>query len=411
MENLETQLKKIKRGAVEIVPENELKEKLKESIKSNTPLIVKAGFDPTAPDLHLGHTVLLRKMKHFIELGHKVIFLIGDYTGMIGDPTGKSKTRKQLTEEEVKKNAETYKTQISKVLDINKIEIVFNSKWLSKLTLKDIINLLAKQTVARILERDDFYKRYKNGEDISMVEFLYPLLQAYDSVALKSDIELGGTDQKFNLLLGRTIQKRYNQKGQIAIMMPLLEGIDGKEKMSKSLGNYIALNDTPKDMFGKLMSIPDELILKYMELLTDIPEADIEKYKREMKEGKNPRDIKIILAKEIVTIYYSKEIAEKEEKNFNLIFSKKVIPDDIPELNFYKILDKKKENFTAVEIAYAAAVLNNKNISKSEIKRLIKQGGVLFNNSRVKNEFEKYTLSNDFTVKIGKKILIKHKIK
>ncbi len=409
METLQEQMNKIKRGAVEIVPEQELKEKLKESIENKKPLIIKAGFDPTAPDLHLGHTVLLRKMKHFVELGHRVIFLIGDYTGMIGDPTGKSKTRKQLTEEEVKKNAETYKNQISKVLDINKIEIVFNSEWLGKMDLRDIIGLLAKQTVARILERDDFSKRYKQGEDISMVEFLYPLLQAYDSVALKSDVELGGTDQKFNLLLGRTIQRRYNMPGQVALMMPLLEGIDGKEKMSKSLGNYIALNDTPRDMFGKIMSIPDEMILKYMELLTDIPDNDIKKYKTDMEQGENPKNIKIILAKEIVKIYYGYEQAEKEEKNFELIFAKKSLPDDIPEINLFKVLEKGKDNYAAYEIAYAAMILNNKNISKSEVKRLIRQGGVLFNNSKVANETDAYTLSNDFIIKIGKKILVKHK--
>lgn len=409
MLSVEEQLNLIKRGTVEIISEEELAEKLKNSIKNSNPLTIKAGFDPTAPDLHLGHTVLLRKMKHFQQLGHRVIFLIGDYTGMIGDPTGRSKTRKQLTEDEVKKNAETYKQQISKVLDIDKLVIEFNSKWLGKMSLKDVIELTAKQTVARILERDDFFKRYKSGEDISMVEFIYPLLQAYDSVVLKADVELGGTDQKFNLLLGRNIQRRYGQEPQVIITMPLLEGTDGVEKMSKSFGNYIGIQENPKDMFGKLMSIPDELMFKYFELLTDVPESTIEKYKREIKEGRNPKDIKIILAKTIVEQYYDKETAEKEAKNFELIFSKKQIPDDIPVVNLFKILDKSKEIFNAFEIAYAAATLAGKNISKSEIKRIIKQGGVDFNNSTVKNEFEKTGVTNDMIIRVGKKIIVKHK--
>ncbi len=405
---VEEQLKIIKRGTVEIISEDELANKLEDSIKRKSPLIVKAGFDPTAPDLHLGHTVLLRKMKHFQQLGHKVIFLIGDYTGMIGDPTGRAKTRKQLSEEEVKRNAETYKQQISKVLDINKLVIEFNSRWLGKMSLKDVIELTAKQTVARLLERDDFFKRYKSGEDISMVEFIYPLLQAYDSVKLNADVELGGTDQKFNLILGRTIQKRYNQQPQVIITMPLLEGTDGIEKMSKSFGNYIGIQENPKDMFGKIMSIPDKLIFKYFELLTDIPETTIEKYKEEINQGRNPKDIKIILAKTIVEQYYDKETAEKEEKDFELIFSKKEIPDDIPTVNLFKILDKSKENFNAFEIAHSAASLAGKNISKSEIKRIIKQGGVDFNNSTIKNEFEKFNIIDGMVIRIGKKIIVKH---
>jgi len=342
MKKIEEHIKLIKRGVVELISEDELRKKLENSIKNNNPLIVKAGFDPTAPDLHLGHTVLLRKLKHFQQLGHKVIFLIGDYTAMIGDPTGRSKTRKQLTEDEVKKNAETYKNQISKVLDVNKLEIVFNSKWLSKLNLKDVIELSAKHTVARMLERDDFFKRYKNGDDISMVEFIYPLLQAYDSVVLKADIELGGTDQKFNLILGRTIQQRYGQTPQVVLTMPLLEGTDGVQKMSKSLGNYIGIDENPKDMFGKLMSIPDKLIFKYFELLTDIDEKTIANYKKEMEDGKNPKDFKVILAKSIVEQYYNKEIAENEAKKFEALFSKRQIPDDIDEINLFQKLDKSK---------------------------------------------------------------------
>lgn len=411
MMELKEQLELIKRGAIEIIPEEELKDKLKKSINTKTPLIIKAGFDPTAPDLHLGHTVLLRKLKHFCECGHKVIFLIGDYTGMIGDPTGRSKTRGVLTEEEVKKNAETYKNQISKVLDINKIEIVFNSKWLGSLDLENIIELCSRYTVARMLERDDFIKRYKKGDDISMVEFLYPLLQAYDSVVLKSDIELGGTDQKFNLLLGRTIQKRYGQEGQVILTMPLLEGTDGVEKMSKSLNNYIGIEEDSKDMFGKLMSISDELIFKYMELLTDIPRTQIDEYKDEMKKGKNPRDIKVILAKEIVSRYYDKDTAEKEAKNFEMLFSKKIIHDDIPIFNLYDRLEK-KGSYTAYEITSTAADFLNMDLTGNETKRLIKQGAVSINNKKMTDIFEKVLPpEDDMIIKIGKKSFCRVKVK
>jgi tyrosyl-tRNA synthetase len=401
MLDIKEQLEIIKRGAVEIIEENELIEKL----KKGKPLVVKAGFDPTAPDIHLGHTVLLRKMRHFQQLGHRVVFLIGDYTAMIGDPTGRSKTRKPLTEEEVKKNALTYKEQISKILDVNKLEIRFNSEWLSKLNLKDIIELMSKNTVARILERDDFMKRYKSGSDISLVEFLYPMLQAYDSVALKADIELGGTDQKFNLLLGRIIQKRYEQEPQVIITMPLLEGIDGIEKMSKSLNNYIGITENPKDMFGKIMSIPDNLILKYIELLTDL---DVEKYKKDLENNRNPRDIKMELGIEIVSQYYDKQTAINEAKNFETIFSKREIPEDITTINLFNVLDSSKEFFNAYEVVYAVLKILNKELSKSEIKRIIKQGGVDFNNKKIQNEFEKIKIENNLIIRIGKKIIVKH---
>ncbi|MBN1898716.1 MAG: tyrosine--tRNA ligase [Spirochaetes bacterium] len=406
------QLELIKRGTVEIISEEELIEKIKNSIKTKKPLVVKAGFDPTAPDLHLGHTVLLRKMAHFQELGHRVVFLIGDYTGMIGDPTGRSKTRNQLTEGEVKKNADTYRQQISRILDINKLEIVFNSSWLKKMDLRDIIELSAKQTVARLLERDDFFKRYKNGDDISMLEFLYPLLQAYDSVQLKADIELGGTDQKFNLLLGRTIQKRYDQPPQVILTMPLLEGTDGLEKMSKSYGNYIGINENSKDMFGKIMSIPDTLLFKYLELLTDIDRKTIEQYKKDIAQKRNPKEIKVILAKDIVARYYDNKTADKEETNFNLLFSKKEIPEDIPEIDLFKELDEAGQEYTASAIAYASATLLGKNMSKSEIKRLIKQGGVDFDNEQVKDEwvkFKKSDIKDGMIIRIGKKIIARHR--
>lgn len=401
------QLELLNRGTVEIIPEEEFNSKLKKSIEANKPLIVKAGFDPTAPDLHLGHTVLLRKLKHFVECGHKVVFLIGDYTGMIGDPTGRQKTRVQLTEREVKNNAETYKNQISKILDVKKIEIVFNSTWLRDLNLKDIIELTAKQTVARLLERDDFFKRYKNGDDISMVEFMYPLLQAYDSVALKSDIELGGTDQKFNLLLGRTIQKRYNQEGQVILTMPLLEGTDGVEKMSKSFDNYIGISENSKDMFGKIMSIPDKLIFKYMELLTDISQDNINSYKEDIKKGKNPKDIKILLAEEIVTQYHNKETASKEKENFDLLFSKKVIHEDIPVIKPEDWNDMEK--YTAFQIVSKALNLAGKSISNSEIKRLINQGAVSFDNSKVEGFRQLFKIHDGMVLKIGKKIFLRYK--
>ncbi|MDD5065852.1 MAG: tyrosine--tRNA ligase [bacterium] len=412
MENVNKQLEIIKRGAVEIIAEEELKAKLERSIKTRTPLVIKAGFDPTAPDIHLGHTVLLRKLKHFSDLGHKVIFLIGDYTAMIGDPTGRSKTRKQLNEEEVKKNAETYRTQISRILDMNKIEIRFNSAWLSPLNLKDVIGLTAKQTVARLLERDDFMKRYKAGEDISMVEFMYPLLQAYDSVALKADVELGGTDQKFNLLLGRTIQKRYDQEGQVIMTMPLLEGLDGKDKMSKSLGNYISIRENSRDMFGKIMSLPDGLIFKYMELLTDVPLDKIGIYKDEMKKGKNPRDLKVILGKEIVAMYHDRAAAEKEEKNFEMLFSKKEIPDDLPVKDIQKILSAEGINPTAIAVTDVVVKEAGLKMSKSEQKKVIEQGGFSIDNEKITSPFAVITaLAKECVIKFGKKTFIRNKPK
>ncbi len=410
MESLEKQLEIIKRGTLEIIPEEELKQKLVQSVQTKKPLIIKAGFDPTAPDIHLGHTVLLRKLKHFSDLGHRVVFLIGDYTGMIGDPTGRSKTRIQLTADEVKKNAETYKNQVSKILDINKVEVKFNSEWLNPLHLKDIIELTAKQTVARLLERDDFLKRYKSGDDISMVEFMYPLLQAYDSVALKADIEIGGADQKFNLLLGRTIQKRYGQEAQVIITMPLLEGLDGVEKMSKSLGNYVGISENSKDIFGKIMSLPDELIFKYMELLTDLPLDIVHAYKQEMKNGKNPKDIKLILANEIVKQYYDEETGKKEAKNFEMLFSQKVIPDDIPTINLFDQLVKKEE-YPVSEIIEVSLKMIHKPVSKTEIKRLIAQGAITIGDEKITDIFKTIQITDDLIIKIGKKIYLRHKQK
>src|SRR5205809_5511245 len=300
MNDLHTQLELIKRGAVEVVPEEELLAKL----KRGRPLKIKAGFDPTAPDLHLGHTVLIQKMKQFQELGHEVIFLIGDFTGMIGDPSGKSETRKQLTKEEVLKNAETYKAQIFKILDPQKTVIEFNHRWMEKLDAVSLIELTAKYTVARMLEREDFKQRYQKQQSISIHEFLYPLMQGYDSVVLKADVELGGTDQRFNLLIGRELQREYSQEPQVVLTMPLLEGVDGVQKMSKSLGNYIGINEPPNEQFGKVMSVSDDLMFRYYELLTDVPLAEVQKLRAEIAGGKrHPMDVKADLAVRIITDY------------------------------------------------------------------------------------------------------------
>ncbi|MFZ4553184.1 MAG: tyrosine--tRNA ligase [Burkholderiales bacterium] len=318
----------IRRGSEEILVEAELIDKL----KAGKPLRVKAGFDPTAPDLHLGHTVLINKLRHFQDLGHHVLFLIGDFTGMIGDPTGKNVTRKPLTREEVAENAKTYQKQVFKILDPERTEVVFNADWMGKLSAADMIGLAARYTVARMLERDDFSKRYAGGQPIAIHEFLYPLIQGYDSVALRSDVELGGTDQKFNLLVGRELQKQTGQTPQVVLTMPILEGLDGVQKMSKSLGNYIGIADAPNDMFGKLMSVSDELMWRYMELLSFRPLADIEADRKSVAEGRNPRDIKVAFAQEIITRFHDRAAAEAALADFELRFRAGAIPEDIPEV-------------------------------------------------------------------------------
>jgi tyrosyl-tRNA synthetase len=333
---VERQLQIIKRGTIEIIPEKELISKIERSVKENKPMNIKLGLDPTAPDIHLGHTVVLQKMRQFQDLGHQVIIIIGDFTGRIGDPTGKSETRKQLTEEQVQANAKTYMEQIFRILDPEKTQMRFNSEWLSPLTFVDVIELSAKYTVARMLERDDFTKRYRTGQAIGIHEFFYPLMQGYDSVALEADVELGGTDQKFNILMGRTLQKEYGQEPQIALFMPILEGLDGVQKMSKSLGNYIGIDEAPNDMFGKTMSITDDLILRYFELATHVSLSDIKKMEEEMEQGANPRDYKIRLAKEIIGMFHSSEAADAAEENFKNVFAKNQIPDDIQEKEIAK---------------------------------------------------------------------------
>ncbi|MEI0747746.1 tyrosine--tRNA ligase [Brachyspira pulli] len=389
---VEESIELITRGISEVIGLEEIKEKL----KSGKQLTVKAGFDPTAPDIHLGHTVLLRKMRHFQLLGHKVVFLIGDFTGRIGDPSGKTKTRPRLTLEDVLKNAETYKQQVFKILDPEKTIVEFNSKWLEKMSFADVLGLTSRYTVAQMIERDDFAKRYKNGQPISMMEFLYPLAQGYDSVALECDVELGGNDQKFNLLVGRTLMKEYGLSPQAVVTVPLLEGLDGVEKMSKSLGNYIGIYDSPKDMYGKAMSIPDNLIAKYMELLTDIPIEDIKNYVKAMENGENPRNIKCILAKEIVKIYHGEEEALNAEEEFKRIFSSKGLPDEIEEVK----VNKDDNILNILSICMSSE-------SKSNLKRLVAQGSVTLDNEKI-NDINT-VVSKEGILKVGKRNFFKIK--
>ena len=368
---LEKQLELISRGAVEIIQEAGLAKKLERSIKMNKPLVVKAGFDPTAPDIHIGHTVLLHKMHHFQELGHEVVFLIGDYTAMIGDPSGVSKTRPRLTREEVAQNAKTYERQISKVLDIKKLKIRFNSEWLSRMNGESIAELMSKYSVIRMLERDDFSNRYKQQKPINMLEFLYPLLQGYDSVALKADVELGGMDQKFNLLIGRDLQGSYAQEAQVVITMPLLEGMDGVQKMSKSLGNYIGINEPAQEQFGKVMSISDELMLRYYELLTD---KDVSAIKENLKNGSlHPKDAKKELAITIVAQYHGKDEALNAAGEFEKIFKDKGVPENIQK---YAV---DKDEIGIVDLLTRSGLCQ----SKSEARRLVEQGGVSIDNIKV----------------------------
>ncbi len=364
-------LEQIRRGAEEILVESELVERL----KTGKPLRVKAGFDPTAPDLHLGHTVLLNKLRQFQDLGHEAIFLIGDFTGMIGDPTGKNVTRKPLTRDEVIENARTYEQQIFKILDPEKTLVMFNSSWMNEMSAADLIQLAARHTVARMLERDDFNKRYGAGQPIAIHEFLYPLVQGYDSVALKADVELGGTDQKFNLLVGRQLQEAYGQKPQTVLTMPILEGLDGVQKMSKSLGNYIGIADAPDDMFGKLMSISDELMWRYFELLSFRPLSEISQLRKQMEEGRNPRDIKFELGVEIVARFHSPAAAEQAQQNFVARFQKGAMPDDMPEVE----LAAGAEGIPIANVLKDAGLTS----STSESLRMIRQGAVKLDGEKI----------------------------
>lgn len=390
--NIDKQVELISRGTVEIIRLDELKKKLERAIKENKPLVIKAGFDPTAPDIHLGHTVLLRKMRHFQDLGHDVVFLIGDFTGLVGDPTGQSKTRPRLTREEVKENAKTYEKQVSKVLDTKRLKVIFNSKWFDKMTPYQIAELAGKQTVARVLERDDFSNRYKAGQDISFLEFLYPLFQSYDSVELKSDVELGGSDQKFNMLMGRTIQERYGQEAQVVITMPLLEGLDGVQKMSKSLGNYIGINESAKDMFGKLMSVSDELMYKYYELLTDEDAAVI---KSNVQSGSlHPKQAKINLAKIITAQYHSKVEADKQAEEFDRAFKDKGFPQDIP----LQEITIGNTNILTVLVEGAKLLA-----SRGEAKRKIQEGAVEVDGAKINDINLELAAGKEYKIRVGKK--------
>jgi len=384
-------LNQIKRGSEELLLEAELVKKL----ELGRPLRVKAGFDPTAPDLHLGHTVLLNKMRQLQDLGHHALFLIGDFTGMIGDPTGKNATRPPLSREQVLANAQSYRDQVFKVLDPNKTEVVFNSTWMDKFSAVDLIRLAATHTVAQMLERDDFSKRYKANQPIAIHEFVYPLVQGYDSVALKADIELGGTDQKFNLLMGRELQKHFGQPAQCVLTMPLLEGLDGINKMSKSLGNYIGVTDTPTDMFGKLMSVSDDLMWRYLELLSFRSLAQIEHWRVEVNDGRNPREIKVMLAQEIVARFHTQKAAEDALTEFEARFQKGVLPDDMPEINVVS---------TDGHIAIAN-LLKQANLvaSTSEALRMIDQGGVKLDGEKVSDKALQLKAGAVVVAQVGKR--------
>lgn len=393
----EKQLEIIKRGTTEILLEKELLEKLTKSHKENRPLKIKAGFDPTAPDIHIGHTVLIEKLRQFQELGHEVIFLIGDFTGMIGDPTGKSETRKPLTRDDVLANAETYKEQVFKILDPGKTRIVFNSAWLESMSVTELIKLQAKLTVARMLEREDFKQRFQNQNAIGIHEFIYPLLQGYDSVALEADVELGGTDQRFNLLMGRELQKEYGQPQQIVVMMPLLEGLDGVKKMSKSLNNYVGISESPKEQYGKLLSITDELMIKYYELLSHISIDELNSLKAGLKDGSiHPKKAKEAFAMEIVERYWGKDAALQAKEEFDKVFREGGVPDDIPE---FETWCADNENSLWLPQVMKATVLAS---STGEAMRLIKQGGVSVDGIRIDDPNHKLEIG-EFLIKAGKR--------
>jgi len=399
----EEQLEVLRRGTVQIVSEDELLSKIRSSIKTGRPMRVKLGVDCSAPDIHIGHAVPLRKLRQFQDLGHEVYFIIGDFTGRIGDPSGRSETRKQLSEEEVRKNARTYQEQGHKILDPSKTKMCLNSEWLGALNFADVVRLGATTTVARMLERDDFRERFKQGYPISVHEFMYPLAQAYDSIAIEADIEIGGTDQTFNLLMGRDIQREYGQPPQVVLTLPLLEGTDGVQKMSKSLGNYIGINEPPDEIFGKTMSIPDSMILKYFELATDVPMPEISQMGKEMASGDmNPRDAKMRLAGEIVALYAGKEAGRQARENFIRVFSEKELPEDIP------VWTPDPDSAAAGEMPVAKLlVAAGLAPSSSEARRLCAQGGVRVNDDRVENERFPVRLVPGTIVRVGKRRIIR----
>lgn len=397
---LNEQMDVIKRGTSEIIPEEELVQKIEKSIKEGKQLKIKLGCDPTRPDLHLGHSVVLRKLAQFQDLGHLAILIIGDFTGMIGDPSGRNTSRPPLSLEEARKNGQSYFEQASKILHPEKTKIVYNSEWLGKMSFADVIKLSSKYTVARMLERDDFTKRYKGGIPISIHEILYPLAQAMDSVAIESDVELGGTDQKFNLLVGRDIQREFGIAPQVILTMPLLVGTDGVEKMSKSMDNYIGVNETPKDIFGKSLSIPDELIYTYFELATDVPNEQLNSIKQDLSNKEiNPRDIKRFLARKLVSMYHSEEAAQEAEREFDNIFVKKGLPDEVPEF----VLDSTVNEIDILELIVMVGFAP----SKSEARRLIVQGGVTIDGEKISDFKALVKLNGSQILKVGKRNFIK----
>ncbi|HHD64857.1 MAG TPA: tyrosine--tRNA ligase [Desulfobulbaceae bacterium] len=396
MKTVEEQVALIERGTVDLISREELIKKLTRAREAGRPLAVKAGFDPTAPDLHLGHTVLLQKLKHFQQLGHQIIFLIGDFTGLIGDPTGKSDTRPPLTREDIERNAETYKEQVFKILDPEKTKVVFNSTWLGELSSYEMIRLASRLTVARMLERDDFKKRFESNRPISIHEFLYPLIQGYDSVALGADVELGGTDQLFNLLMGRDLQKSRDQEPQVVLTVPLLEGLDGVNKMSKSLGNYIGISESADDIFGKVLSISDELMFRYYELLSDLSMNEIEQLRQDMETGRiHPKAVKVRLAKELVARFHDQDAAESAERNFDQVFKKHELPDEIPE----------KEIVTEDESVWLPKLLVEAGLvtSTSDGRRMIKQNAVSVDGKKIHDMNTDIPASGTVLLQVGKR--------
>ncbi|CAM4414660.1 tyrosine--tRNA ligase [Paenibacillus phoenicis] len=404
---VERQLQVISRGVVEIVPEDELKQKVIKSVVTGKPLKVKLGLDPSAPDIHIGHTVVMQKLRQFQELGHQVQLIIGDFTGRIGDPTGKSETRKQLTEEDVQRNAETYRQQIFKILDPEKTQVNFNSEWLAPMTFADVVKLSAKVTVARMLERDDFTKRYTSGQPISIHEFFYPLMQGMDSVALESDIELGGTDQKFNLLMGRTLQKEYGKDTQVAIMTPIIEGLDGVQKMSKSLGNYIGIDEAPNEIYGKAMSVPDELMTKYFELVTDLSLEELAELTEGLKSGAvHPRDAKMKLAHTLVRMYHGQEAADAAQEHFVTVFQQRALPEDIEEKEIpaAELVNGKIRLIKLLTLLGFAA-------SNGEARRSIQQGAVKLNEEKISDPNAEVELAGGEIIQVGKRKFAKLSVK
>lgn len=405
-QEVKRQLEVLARGTVEIVPEEALKEKIIDSVITGKPLKVKLGLDPSAPDIHVGHTVVLQKLRQFQQFGHTVQLLIGDFTGMIGDPTGKSETRKQLTREDVERNADTYKKQMFKILDPEKTEVHYNSKWLGAMTFADVVQLASTLTVARMLERDDFSKRYEAGFPIHIHEFFYPLMQGYDSVALESDVELGGTDQKFNLLMGRTLQKEYQKSTQVAMMMPLLEGLDGVQKMSKSLGNYIGIDEEPNEIYGKAMSVPDELMYKYYELATDLSNEELAELKTGLSEGTiHPRDAKMRLAKTFVRMYHGEKAADEAEQRFVTVFQQRSLPDEIA------VVELKASELEDGQIRVIKLLVDlGLQASNGEAKRSIQGGAVRINEQKVEDPGASIAIASGDIIQVGKRKFAKIKL-